>query len=122
MIARVLPFEEWERLPESLDAILAEMRPGTSRVCVVEENGEIVGRWLLVPTMNAHCLEIAPRKRKTARVGLHLLNLMKDTVRSLGFDQVVTASDSDDVTRLLAHAGAVPLPALHFVMSVKDAR
>lgn len=121
MTARVLPIEEWDRLDEKLDPILTELSPVTSRVCVVEDdNGEIVARWLLIPLLHAECIWIAPEKRKTARVGYRLLELMKRTARSLGFDRVQTAAIDDDVVKLLAHPriGAQIVPGLPFVLPV----
>lgn len=120
MIARVLEYEEWHRIDASLDPILVELRPGTSRICVVEDEGEIVARWILMPILHAECIWIAPHKRKTGRVGAKLLRLMKSTARALGFSVVMTASDSEEVTKLLAHVGATPVPCLPFVMSVKE--
>jgi hypothetical protein len=119
--ARVLPFEEWDRLDEELDPILMNILPGTSRVCVVEDNGQIVGRWLLYPVLHAECVWVEPSKRR-GRVGLMLLDLMKRTARSLGFDRVVTASVSDDVTKLLCHPRlrAQVVPGLSFVLPVGD--
>lgn len=122
MTARVLPFDEWERLDEELDPILMNIQPGTSRVCVVEEDGRIVARWILMPMLHAECIWIAPERRKTPRVGLHLLDLMKRTARSLGFARVVTASISEDVTKLLCHPriGAQVMPGLSFVLPVEE--
>lgn len=121
MTSRVLPVEEWHRLDEELDPILAELSPVKSRVCVVEDDkGEIVARWLLVPLLHAECIWIAPEKRKTGRVGLKLLDLMKRTARSLGFERVMTAAIDDDVVKLLAHPriGAQIVPGLPFVLPV----
>lgn len=123
MTARVLPIEEWDRLDEELDPILTELSPVTSRVCVVEDdNGEIVARWLLFPVLHAECIWIAPEKRKTGRVALKLLNLMRGTARSLGFDRVMTASIDDNVTKLMAHPRmrARIVPGLPFVVEVSE--
>jgi N-acetylglutamate synthase-like GNAT family acetyltransferase len=119
LTARVLPVEEWHRMDEALDPLLAELSPVQSRICVVEEDGEIVARWLLYPQLHAECIWIAPQKRKTGRVGLYLLSLMQRTAKTLGFSRVITGSETEDVTKLLAHIGAVPIPALQFSLSVE---
>lgn len=122
MTARVLNYEEWDRLPEEIDPILMNIQPGTSKVCVIEEHGEIVARWILMPVLLAECVWIAPERRKTPRVALRLLDLMKRTARSLGYAHVRTASISEDVTKLHCHPrlGAKVVPGLPFVIPVED--
>ena len=103
MTSRILPFEEWDRLPEYMDPIIASMSPGSCRICVVEDAGDIVGHLLLFPVLHAEGLWIAPQHRKRVSVLRHLLTRMKSGARSLGFDRVWGASDSDEMTRILAH-------------------
>lgn len=118
MTARMLDITEWDRLDESLDPILMGMRPGTSRVVVVEDNGVIVGRLLLFPVLHAECLWIAPEYRKKTGVMRRLLDGMKAGAKSLGFDRVWGASDSEAMTKILAHPklGGIPIPALSVVL------
>lgn len=120
MTSRILPFSEWERLPEELDPILMGLTPGTSRICVVEDEGRIIGRWLVFPVLHAECIEIDASYRRSGGVARRLLRLMKQAAQSLGFDRVWTASASEDVTKLLSHPrlGAVPIAALSFVLPV----
>ena len=121
MTARVLDYAEWDRLPEELDPLLMDLKPGQSRVCVIEDNGEIVARVILMSVLMAECLWVAPERRRT-RVGLKLLNLMKRTARSLGYQRVRTASISEDVTKLMCNPRirAEAIPALTFVMQVGE--
>lgn len=121
MTSRVLPFEEWDRLPEHLAPLIAALRPSDCRVLVVEDNGEIVGRWILFPMLHAEAIEIAPSHRKKGSVARRLLQLMYRSAKELGFDRVWTASDDAEVTKVLAHPmlNAVPIPALPFVLPVK---
>ena len=114
MIARCLPMEEWHRLDESLDPLVMQLAPSTSRICVIEEDGEIVARWVLYPILHAEAVWIAPEKRKKGRIPARLLSLMRDAARSLGFDRVMTSSDSEEVTKLLARLQAQPVPVLNF--------
>ena len=120
-IARVLPFAEWERLPESLDPMLAAMAPGSCRVCVVEEDGEIVAHWLLFPVLHAECVWIAPKKRKGS-VARRLLRIMKAAAKDLGFDRVWSNTTQDDVTQLMSHPAlhALIVPGLPFVIPVGE--
>lgn len=118
MTARVLPVEEWHRMDESLDPILAGLSPIKSRVCVVEEDGEIVARVLLFPVLHAECLWVAPSKRKKGSALRRLWELTKRQAVACGFDRVWGASDSEHMTRLLAHPklGGIPIPALSVVL------
>ena len=120
MTARVLPFEEWEKI-DGIDEILMGLRPGRSQVIVVEDQGAIVGRLLLFPVLHAECLWIAPTHRKTVGVMRRLVEAMRRGARQLGFDRVWGASDSDDMTRILAHPklGGLPIPALSVVLPVE---
>ena len=122
MTSRVLPFTEWHRLPESLDPILMELSPVQSRICVVEDKGEIVAHWLLFPVIHAECVWIAPAKRKTGRTAKKLIDLMRETARGLGVERVMGATISEDVTKLLANPllSGEPIPALMFMLPVGE--
>ena len=119
--SRVLPFEEWAKLPESLDPMLMGMRPGTCRVCVVERDGEIVAHWLLFPVLHAECVWIAPQERR-GMVARRLLRIMRSAARSLGFDRVWSGTTEASVTRLMTHKAlnAAVVPGLPFVMPVGE--
>lgn len=121
MTSRVLTYEEWHRLPEELDPILTDMSPVKGSVCVVEENGEIVARWILMPVLLAECVWIAPERRRT-KVVTALLDLMKRTARSLGYERVRVASISDEITKLLCNPKlrCEVVPGLPFVMQVGE--
>lgn len=104
MTARVLPYESWHLIPEHMDAVLQNMRPGTSRVCVVEnEQGEIVARWLLYPVLFAEDLWIHPDYRQRVSVGRKLWRLVHRCAAELGFTQLVSAVVDDVPLPLLRH-------------------
>jgi len=122
MTARVLEPQEWDRLAADVQPILAALNPDTARALVVEDDdGAIIGRWLLFPVLHAECVWIAPEARRAGGVARRLLRLLRTTAQGLGFRRVWTASDSEIVTRLLAHPGmrATPIPALNFVLNVE---
>jgi len=111
----VLPFEEWHRLPEYLDPVLVEARPGHTRICVIEnEQGEIVARWLLYPALLAEDLWIDPRYRQKASVGRKLWRLMHSAAAGLGFARVVSAVVDTEMLPMVAHPrlGAEMLPTM----------
>jgi len=101
--ARVLPHEEWHRLPEYMDPVLATMRPSQSRVCVVEdEAGAIVGRATIYPVWFVEDLWVDPAHRRQIRVGRRLWRLIKRALRELGVQTVAsTFSDSPEVPALV---------------------
>lgn len=113
--------EEWHRLDESLDDIIAGLRPGSSQIVVVEDKGEIVGHLMLFPVLHAECLWIAPAYRKRASVLRWLLAGMKSGAKALGFDRVWGSSVSDEMTKILAHPKlrGIVLPSLSVVLPVE---
>ena len=103
MTARVLPFEEWEKLPEYMDPVTMTLLPGRSRVCVVEHEGEIIARWMLYPILLAEDLWIDPRYRKQVGVGRRLWRLAQSAAKELGFGHLVSAAVTEDAQQLVAH-------------------
>lgn len=104
MTARVLDYAEWDRLPDYMDPVLTQIRPGQSRMCVVEnDQGEIVARWLLYPALLAEDLWIHPDYRKRVSVGRKLWRLVQSAARELGFSEMVSTVMTDDVSALVAH-------------------
>lgn len=104
MIARVLPYESWDRLPEYMDAVVMNLRPGTSRVCVVEnEQGDIVARWLLYPALMAEDLWVHPDYCQKVSVTRKLWRLVHRCAAELGFTQLVSAVVDDAPLPLLRH-------------------
>lgn len=104
MTARCLTYEEWHRLPEFMDAVLMEAKPGQSRMCVVEdEHGEIVARWLLYPVLMAESLWIRPDHRHKVSVGRKLWRLVHHAATELGFRRFVSVPMDDGIEAVLHH-------------------
>ena len=122
MTARVLPKDEWHRLPGDVPVASIATAYADPQWLVVEEEGRIVARWLLTPMLHAELLWIAPDRRKSPSIGRRLLQLMRETARTLGFSFVWAASESAEVTTLLVHprVGAIPVPVLPFLLPVKE--
>lgn len=120
MTPRILPPEEWSRLvgteAEAVIPYLADLR---AKALVIEEYDQIIGCWVFLPMWHAECLWIAEAHRGRGSVGRRLLRGLKDMAEMLGIDRVWTGSDSNDVTQLLQHYGAVQMPGDHFVMTMK---
>lgn len=106
MTARVLPYEEWHKIPEHMDPVLVGLRPGQSRICVVEnEQGEIVARWLLYPVLFAEDLWVHPDYRQRVSVGRKLWRLVHRAATELGFGHLLVTAMDQEIRDLLAHPG-----------------
>lgn len=123
MTSRVLDYAEWHLVPEYMDDVLKTMRPGTSRVCVIEHEGEIIARWLLYPVLMAEDIWIAPQYRQRVSVGRKLWRLMQRAATELGFSRVVSAVVDDTSRALLTNRGlkgeALPLLVTYPVRGVE---
>lgn len=122
MTARVLDYEEWHKCPDYMDAVLMTMKPGTSRICVVEnEQGEIVARWLLYPVLFAEDLWVHPDYRKRVSVGRKLWRLVHRAATELGFGHMLVTAMDDEIKTLLAHPSvkAETMPNSMYVFPVQ---
>ena len=120
MSARVLPPEEWHRL-EGTEAgpLWREFNPENTRVLVVEEDGKIVGTWIMLRTVHAECIWIAPSHRGRFGVSKGLLRGMRGVAKEWDVDRVVTGSVSPHVTDLIKRLGGFPIQCESFVLPVE---
>ena len=116
---RLLPKEEWHRLIGTEAEPVWAALPDSTKVMAVEQEGELVGCWLLLPVFHLECLWVAPDHRGKTSVARRLWNLMHATARSLGVRSVFTASMDATVGHLLSHRGAVKLPGEHYVLPIR---
>lgn len=115
MIARVLDYEEWSKMPEYMDAVVTNLRPGTSRICVVENaQGEIVAHWLLYPVLFAEDLWVHPDFRHKVSVGRKLWRMVHRCATELGFSHLVSAAPDADAQQLFNHPSlrSEPMPTM----------
>lgn len=120
--SRILPRHEYYRLAGTEAESIWPALPHSATVLVIETQGEIVGCWTLAPVYHAECLWIAPAHRGKTSVARRLWALMRLTARSLGIRTVATAADSDHVRGLLAHVGAIKVPAESYVMTFTESK
>lgn len=118
MRARVLPFEEWHRLDESLYPILMTITPEESRICVVEDGDEIVAHWFLVPVVHADGAWIHPRKRKDGKTIKKLIQIMQVATADMGVDRVWSNPDNEESLNALLRLGAIASPTMSVVLKV----
>lgn len=120
LTTRLLPREEWDRLRCTELASVTEL--AATRGCevyvfVVEDTaGEIVGCWSLFQVWHAEAVWIAPEHRKKSGVARQLLSYAAQLAHALGITHAMTASRSDDVTRLLKRLHAQPLEGAHYLV------
>jgi len=121
MTAMILPYERWSEIPEHMDAVMMTMRPGTSRICVVEHEGQIVARWLLYPVLFAEDLYIHPDYRKRISVGRKLWRLVHRAASELGFGHMLATAMDQEIQDLLSHplVKAEVMPSPMFVFPVQ---
>lgn len=121
LTARVLPRAEWRRLSETdvdLSAWL-KLPEDTTRVVVVERDGEIVGCWTALQMMHFEGFWIAPAYRRRGSVLRRLLVHMQELLRGYGITQVLTLATTPEVRALLLTANATPVPGDTFMISIQ---
>jgi hypothetical protein len=118
---RILPEEEWPRLPGEAAKAWETFGPET-RVFVVEDRGEIVATWAAIPTVHMECLWVKPSHRGLAGVVLRLFRGLREIAAEFGVAGVVTSSLSPTVTDLIRRFGGTPLPGEMFVLPIEIAR
>ena len=113
MTTRVLPREEWGRLPGTE---LAQAAPQLAalgddvQIVVVEHDGQIVGHWAVWRVVHLEGVWIAPAYRRTGGVARRLLRAVTDRVHALGAIWAWTGAETDDVRALLERLGATKFP------------
>jgi hypothetical protein len=119
MISRILPVEEWPRLAGTEAAsIVPGLDPLQTRVLVVEQDGQIIGSWVVLRMVHVECVWIDPSHRRKASVAARLLHGMRDIARGWNTKAVITGSVSPDVTAMIQRLGGLPLPGEHFAIPV----
>lgn len=114
MTTRILPVEEWSRVPDLPDGL----DPVETRVLVVEQDGAIVGSWAVFRVVHAECIWIAEAHRGRASVAGRLLSGMYRLASLWGARSVMTGAMTDEVASMILRLGGVQLPGRHFSLPV----
>ncbi len=120
---RVLPPEEYPRLAGTeAEHLWPLFTPeNDARVIVVEnQDGKILGCWVLMRPLHAECMWVDPAHRKGVGVFRRLLCGMFSQASAMNAKAVVTASRSPEVDRLLKTFGADELVGKHFTMMIPE--
>lgn len=111
MTTRILPPDEWPRLAGTeADQVWAHLDPSTAQVLVVEDDGVIVGCWILMQMYHVECLWVSPDHRQQGAVQRRLWTGMQRQAEAVGATVVQTAAVSDQVRDLLDHVRAQKIP------------
>ncbi len=120
MTKRVLKRREYSRLKGTeLEEVYAGLSKD-SKVIVVEDEGEIVGTWALIPYYHVECFWISEKHRKLGGVAKGLFQFMFGLLRSMGVKSVWTASVDEKVDKFIIRLGAVKLPGNHFALPIGE--
>jgi len=119
LTTRLLPSEEWPKLEGTeAETVWPHLTPD-AKVMVVEDDGAIVGCWLLLPTWHAECVWVHPDRRTKGSVARRLWHYMHTMARAMGLKAVVTSATDDHVRHLLVRHGAMELSGTHYVIPVR---
>ena len=120
MTTRVLPRSEWARLAGTEVGPIAEaLPPDVGQVIVVEDGGQIVATWALIPMLHAEGLWIADGYRGRVGVVRRLLRGMRELAAGFGVGTVQTAAVSTEVAAYIGRLGGSPLPGQAFLLPLK---
>lgn len=122
MISRTLPQGEWGKLSnEDLAGLMRYAHPEDIRVAVVEDEGKIVGRCVVLKLTHLEGLWM-DQEHKNAGVTSALLGQVVKTAREFANQAVIAgAADGDErMYSLLARLGADRLPVSFFTLALGD--
>lgn len=120
LTSRVLPAAEWGRLAGTeVESIVPGLTPEHTAVLVVEQDGEIVGTWVLLRMAHVECFWVAPAHRGKAGVAARLLRSMRGLLGEWGVRAPITGSVSPDVTSMIERLGGIRLPGEHFALPLE---
>lgn len=121
MRARILRPEEWGRInAPDLPALLPYVEPQNAAVCVVEDDGKIVGSVCAMQITHFEGLWLAPEYRGNAGVFRSLLRQAYAVPRTRGERWVFGGAEHGDekMDRLCSRLGGQPLPLKFYAMPV----
>lgn len=114
---RLLPPEEWSRLADcGLGDLWASLPPATTRIVVVEEDGEIVGHVTGVLMLHAEGAWIAPRHRKRVAVWRRLIEGFWRLADGWGCRAAWASAASDEMRHVLARLHGAPVTGDHVIV------
>jgi len=123
MRQRLLPREEWHRLPEQALRDVAQDLPQGTNIIVIEVDGEIIANWMLMPTWRLEGMYCAPEYRRHAGVARRMLVSMRQLMNVLGVRTVFTTTIEpvmDQYVRRYFRNRFTEMPGITYVLRVGD--
>jgi GNAT superfamily N-acetyltransferase len=120
MISRTLPMDEWAKISnDDLAGYLRYAHPEDVRIAVVEDQGKIIGRCLVLKMTHLEGLW-TDQEHRNAGVSSALLKQVVKTAREFANETVIAgAADGDDrMYSLMARLGAERIPCSFFALGL----
>jgi ribosomal protein S18 acetylase RimI-like enzyme len=119
-MTRILPHDEWQRIAWTEAApAWASLDPARNTVIVTEDDGVIVGCVVLMQTLHAEFLWIAPEHRGRTAVARRLLSRLVTEAKAWGARTVLGSAMSFQMQDILGRLGR-QLPGEHYVMNLQE--
>jgi N-acetylglutamate synthase-like GNAT family acetyltransferase len=118
--SRILPAEEYWRLMDLGIPAESLPHPDTSIIGVIEEDGQIIGRWMAVNVIMFEGLKIEEAYRRRPGVARRLLNLMIGTLRAKGVIAVTTITQEQAIGDLACRAGFCRIPGTLYQKDLRE--
>jgi hypothetical protein len=116
MTTRLLPREEWHRLEGcGMDTLWARL-PETTRVVVVEQEGQIVGCVTGMLILHAEGLWIDPAYRKQAGLWRRLMRAFWNVADEFGTSGAWASEVTPEMQDILIRLQGAPVPGSHFIL------
>jgi len=107
MTTRVLPAEEWSRLDGTLlDPAYHALNPATTRVIVVEQDGQILACTALFLATHLEGTWVNPQVRRQAAVGRALLAALRDQLVTEHVGEVLMMARTPEQRKLCEQGAA----------------
>lgn len=117
--ARILPREEWDRLPEDVAAFCATLNPEDVAPVVVEDAGVIVARLLVMRAPHLESFWIAPEYAGNAGVTRALLRGATEQALQWGPTWVMANAEPGAMCDTLERLGGQWLPVHTFMLPLR---
>jgi hypothetical protein len=118
MTTRLLPMEEWGKLDAA--GLSGITLTDACRVIAVEESGQIAGVVVLMPTIHAEGLWIAPEYRRRGGVMRRLWRAMRREASDMGVRSVLSSAICDTMRDVIPRLGGQQLPGALYVIPVGE--
>lgn len=116
MKIRVLPVEEWDRLPEDVRAFCGTLREKDVAPIVAEVDGVIVGRVLMLRAPHMEAWDVAPEYHGNAGVTRGLLRTAFTMAQAWGSSWVMANAEPGPMSDTLERLSGKWLPVHTFML------